>query len=142
MPSMLLENVEKGAFTKYVISNAFKVYPIRPDQWPYFFVKWAQKFYVFVRLVFGCSSASCIFDTLSQVICWIASNNYGVETIFHLLDDFLSVDIADTCTMAILSLVLNRLKIPLAKHKYTGPNICLEYLDIILDSRKMKARLP
>ena len=81
MLPMLLENVEKGPFTKYVIFNAFKVYPI---QWPYFFVKLEQKFYVFVRLGFGCSSASCIFDTLSQVICWIASNNYGVETIFHL----------------------------------------------------------
>ena len=137
----------KGALlTKHDISNAFKVIPIRPDQWPYFCVKWDKKFYVFVRLVFGCRSSPCIFDTLSQAICWIASTNYGVETIFHLLDDFLSVDSPDACTgertMAILSLVFNRLKIPLAKHKCIGPATCLEYLGIILDSIKMEARLP
>ena len=88
----------------------------------------------------------CIFDTLSQAICWIASNNYGVQTIFHLLDDFLSVDIPDACTgarpMAIVSLVFDRLHIPLAKDKCTGPTTCLEYLGIILDSVKMDVRLP
>ena len=79
----------KGAFlTKYDIANAFKICQIRSDQWPYFCVKWEKKYYVFVRLVFGCRSSPRIFDTLSQAICWIARNNYGVQTIFHLLDDF------------------------------------------------------
>ena len=44
--------------------------------------------------------------------------------------------------MAILSLVFNRLYIPLARHKCTGPTVCLEYLGIILDSWNMEARLP
>ena len=137
----------KGALlTKYDISNAFKICGIRPDQWPYFCVKWEGKYYVFVRLVFGCRSSPCIFDNLSQAICWIVSNNYGVQTIFHLLDDFLTVDLPDPCigerTMAILSLVFNRLHIPLAQHKCLGPTSCLEYLGIILDSMNMEARLP
>ena len=138
----------KGALlTKYDIANAFKICPIRADQWPYFCVKWEKKFYVFVRLVFGCRSSPRIFDTLSQAICWIARNNYGVQTIFHLLDDFLSVDLPDACTgertMAVLSLIFNRLHIPLAQpHKCIGPTVCLEYLGIILDSMNMEARLP
>ena len=33
----------KGALmTKYDISNAFKICPIRADQWPYFCVKWEK----------------------------------------------------------------------------------------------------
>ena len=71
---------------------------------------------------------------------------YVVRTIFHLLDDFLSVDLPDTCTgdrtMAILSLNFNRLHIPLARHKCTGSTVCLEYLGISLDSWNMEARLP
>ena len=109
-------------------------------------MKWEGKNYVFVRLVFGCRSSPCIFDNLSQAVCWIVCNNYGVQTIFHLLDDFLTVDLPDPCigerTMATLSLVFNRLHIPLAQHKCMGPTSCLEYLGIILDSMNMEARLP
>lgn len=94
-------------------------------------MKWETKYYVFVRLVFGCRSSSRIFDTLSRAICWIAHNNYGIQTIFHLLDDFLTVVKPDSCTgertMAVLSLLFGRLHIPLAKHKCSGPTIFLEY---------------
>ena len=118
--------MRKGALlTKYDISNAFKVCTIRPDQWPYFCVKWEGKYYVFVRLVFGCRSSPRIFDTLSQAVCWIACKSYGVQTIFHFMDDFLTVVLPDPCigerTMAILSLVFNRLHIPLDQHKCMGP---------------------
>ena len=131
---------------KIDISNAFKIMPIKSNQWPYFCVKWKDKYYVYVRLVFGCRSSPKIFDTLSQALCWIATNNYGIETIFHLLDDFLTVDKPDDCigerTMALLTMIFGRLHIPLALHKCIGPTVCLEYLGIILDSSKMEARLP
>ena len=131
---------------KFDISNSFKVMQIKVSQWPYFCVKWKKKYYVFVRLVFGCRSSPCIFDTLSQALCWIAHNIYGVQTIFHLLDDFLTVDVPDSCaghrTNALLTLMFNRLGVPLAKHKRLGPTVCLEYLGLILDSINMQARLP
>ena len=64
---------------------------------------------------------------------------------FHLLDDFLAVDKPDICTgertRAVLSLIFNRLQIPLAAHEYVGPTTCLEYLGIILDSEQMLATL-
>ena len=44
-------------------------------------------------------------------------------------------------TRAVLSLIFNRLQIPLAAHKYVGPTTCLEYLGIILDSEQMVATL-
>lgn len=137
----------KGALmTKFDISDAFKNLPIKGSQWPYFCVKWNGLYYVFVRLVFGCRSSPRIFDTLSQAICWIAINNYNIQTIFHLLDDFLAIDKPDLCsgerTRALLSLLFNRLHVPLASHKCVGPTCCLEYLGIILDSENMVAKLP
>ena len=142
-----IQRYGKGALMcKMDISNAFKNLPIKSCQWPYFCVKWRNLYYVYVRLVFGCRSSPKIFDTLSQALCWIACNNYGIETIFHLLDDFLTVDIPDSCignrTMALLTLLFGRLQIPLAQHKCIGPTVCLEYLGIILDSNNMEARLP
>ena len=101
---------------------------------------------MYVRLVFGCRSSARLFDTLSQALCWIACHNYGVLTIFHLLDDFLTVDEPDSATgyrtMAVLSLLFNRLHVPLATHKCVWPTVCLEYLGVVLDSSKMEARLP
>jgi hypothetical protein len=77
---------------KYDISNVFKNCPITPSQWPMFCVKWNSLYYFYVRLTFGCRSSPIIVDTLSQAICYIAKNNYKVNNILHLLDDFLTID--------------------------------------------------
>lgn len=126
---------------KIDIANVFKTLPIKSSQWPYFCIKWRNQFFEYVRLVFGCRSSPKVFDTLSQALCWISTNNYGTETMFHLLDDFLTVDGPDSCkgkrTLALLSLLCGRLHIRLAHHKCVGPTVCLEYLGIILDSSKM-----
>ncbi|VDI78563.1 Hypothetical predicted protein, partial [Mytilus galloprovincialis] len=45
-------------------------------------------------------------------------------------------------TMALITLIFNRLNIPLSKKKTVGPHTTLEYLGIILDTDKMEARLP
>ena len=137
----------KGALmTKFDISDAFKNLPIISSQWPYFCVKWNRQYYVFVRLTFGCLSSPRIFDTLSQAICWIACNICSIQTIFFLLDDFPTIDGPDWCagtrTMAIMSLLFARLRVPLATQKCIGPTCCLEYLGIILDSENMIAKLP
>ena len=44
--------------------------------------------------------------------------------------------------MALITLIFNRLNIPLSKKKTVGPHTTLEYLGIILDTDKMEARLP
>ena len=142
-----IQHCGQGALLcKMDIADAFKQLPIKSSQWPLFCVKWNHMYYVYVRLVFGCRSSPKIFDTLSQAISWIASHNYGIETIFHLLDDFLTVDKSDLCTglrtKALLDLIFAILKVPLSHHKCIGPSCCLEYLGIILDSERMEARLP
>ena len=88
----------KGALLcKMDIAGAFKQLPIKSSQWPYFCVKWNQKYNVYVTLVFGCLSSPKIFETLSQAISWIALHNYSIEIIFHLFDDILTVDEPDLC---------------------------------------------
>lgn len=130
---------------KFDIKDAFKLLPIHPSQWHLFCVKWNNQCYIPVRLCFGARSSPRIFDQLAQALCWIAKHKYEVETIFHLLDDFLTVQNPTACgerNMALLCTMFKRLNIPLALAKLVGPTTILEYLGVILDSEKMQARLP
>ena len=130
---------------KFDIKDAFKLLPIHPSQWHLFCLRWNKQYYVPVRLQFGGRSSPVLFDKLAQAICWIAKHNYDTDVIFHLLDDFLTVDNPLACgerTMALLCTMFKHLHIPLAENKTLGPTTVLEYLGVILDSEKMEARLP
>ena len=135
----------KAWLCKTDIVDAFKLMPIHPSLWHLYGVQWDSKFYFFQRLAFGSRSSPRIFDTLSQAVCWIATNNYGLDPILHLLDDFLTIDHPDhdgERFMALLTLVFNVLNIPISPPKTVGPEHVLEYLGIILDTVRMEARLP
>jgi hypothetical protein len=127
------------------ITSAFKLIPIVASQYHLFCIKWRGQYYYYTRLAFGSRSSCVIFDTLSQAICWIAMNNYGIDSIIHVLDDFLAIDPPDYCaerTMALLLMIFGRLTIPIAEHKTMGPSTVMEYLGIELDTVNMQARLP
>ena len=115
------------------IVDAFKQIPIHPSLWHLYGVKWDEEYFFFTRLVFGSRSSPKIFDQLSQAICWIAQHNYGIGFMLHLLDDFLTVDPPSAMaerTMALLTLVFNRLRVPISPHKTIGPTLQLQYLGI------------
>lgn len=127
------------------ITDAFKVMSLAPELWPYHGIKWNDRYYFFNRLVFGCRSSPKIFDTLSQAICWIAKNNYHIENILHLLDDFLVIVPEEAKaheTMCTFLNIFESLGVPLSSKKTEGPCHVIEYLGIFLDSIKMEARLP
>lgn len=130
---------------KFDIRDAFKQVPIHPSLWHLHGVKWTDQYYFYTRLVFGSRSSPKLFDYLSQAVCWIATENYNVSCVLHLLDDFLCIDppgyMADR-TMAIMAMIFHRLGVPLATHKTVGPTTKLEYLGIELDTIEMQARLP
>ena len=139
---------EKGRgswLCKTDIKDAFKLLPIHPSLWPFHGIKWQGKCYYYTRLVFGSRSSPKIFDTLSVAVCWIATNVFGISTILHLLDDFLTIDPPDILaerTMALITLLFSKSQIPIAPNKTIGPTKCVEYSGIILDTEDMEARLP
>ena len=97
------------------------------------------------RLPFGCRSLPKIFDYLAQAVCWIATNNYNIKFILHLLDDFRTIDMPHfkgKYTFSSMLYIFNSLIIPVSEKKLEGPCTCLEYKGIILDSDKMQCRLP
>ena len=142
----LIKKLGRGAWLcKTDLLDAFKQCPPSDKVIPYHGIKWDNKYYFYIRLVFGSRSAPKIFDSISMAVCWILENNYNIEYILHLLDDFLTIDRPDSTperTMAILTLVFRKLGLPLSQKKTVGTTHVLEYLGIILDSIRMGARLP
>lgn len=127
------------------ICDAYKICPVNPNQWKLQCIKWEGLYYVYTKLCFGSRSSPKIFDTLAEILCWIARRKYHIKYIIHLLDDFLCVDplSRDSAqTMSDLKRMFSDLGIPIAAHKTVGPVCELEFLGIILNSELMTARLP
>jgi hypothetical protein len=136
---------QSAKLCKADVRSAFKCIPLLPSLWAYHGVCWQSKYYFYTRLPFGNRSSCKIFDLLSQAICFIATQNYNIEVMLHLLDDFLSVDRPEVVaerTMALIIHIFQRLGVPLAPEKTMGPLTVLEYLGVILDTDLMQARLP
>ena len=131
--------------SKADITDAFKIVPIHPSQWHLFGVRWEQKYYFAVRLTFGCRSSPCIFNSVSEALCWILLNRVRLPSVLHLLDDFLLVDPPrddSGSSLAKLKGCFSDLGVPLSAQKTIGPATTLEFLGIVLDSVEMKASLP
>ncbi|RXN02889.1 poly [Labeo rohita] len=142
----LIKDAGRSAWlAKLDITSTFKVMPIHPDFWHLFSIRWRNKFYFAVRLMFGCRSSPKIFEMLSEAICWILSNNHAIPYLIHLLDDFLIISPCDSIPAAHLlaaQKVFSHLGIPLALDKTSGPCTSIEFLGINLDSQKSQASLP
>lgn len=86
----------KGSWLcKVDIMDVFKFILIYFVLWLYYGIKNNNKYYFFIRLVFGSCLSLKIFDYLLFVLCWILWENYGILNIFYLLDDFLIIDLLD-----------------------------------------------
>ena len=131
--------------SKVDILDACKQFGIRKDQHHLYYIKWRKLYYYYVRLCFGSRSSPTIFHNLSVAIWWMAKNNYIIPVILHLLDDFLTIQTADTSgdrTIAIFTMIFKKMNIRLSTKKTVDPDTTLEYLRVILDTANMEARLP
>ncbi|XP_046888607.1 uncharacterized protein LOC124475816 [Hypomesus transpacificus] len=142
----LIKQAGVGAWLgKADITDAFKVMPLHPSQWHLFGIKWRSQMYFYARLAFGCRSSPCIFDTLSEALCWVLLNVHRLPFVLHLLDDFLVVGFPFSPPARCISVVkatFGHLGVPLSEEKTQGPLTSIEFLGIQLDSVLMRASLP
>ncbi|XP_078032220.1 uncharacterized protein LOC144467455 [Epinephelus lanceolatus] len=140
----LIRLAGRGAWlSKADITSAFKVLPMHPDFWCFFGVCWKGAYYFSVRLNFGCKSSPKIFDSLSEALCWILTNNHRLPYILHLLYDFLVVTPPSSPPCHGLNTLTNAFSgIPLSEEKTSGPGTSIEFLGITLDSISFQASLP
>ena len=131
---------------KIDIKSAFRICPVRPEDWPYLGMRWEDKYYFDKVLPFGLRSAPYIFNCLAEALCWILQNMYDIEHLYHYLDDFITLGLPNTqqchSNLQLVKHLLLRLRIPTADKKQEGPGTLITFLGIFLDTEKLEARLP
>ena len=113
-------------------------------------MQWGGLYYYDKVLPFGLRSAPFLFNQLSEAVEWILYDKCQISYVVHFLDDFLIIEPENpktpnqSCKESLTSMCLTfkALNIPLATGKTEGPSQVLEFLGIILDSRRMEARPP
>ena len=131
--------------SKTDIKNAFRIIPIRPQDYHLLGMKWQGMYYYDRCMPMGCSSSCKTFETFSSALEWIAQNKLHIRHILHLLDDFLIIAPSYQLCQAQLSLFVDLcsyLGVPIAPEKTRGPSTTLCFAGVELDSVLFEARLP
>ena len=127
------------------IKTAFRIIPIRPQDYYLLGICWRGLYYHDRCMPMGCSSSCKTFETFSTAIEWIAQSKLHINDILHLLDDFLIISPTEDLCRKQLDLFLmlcSYLGIPMAPEKTVGPSQIISFAGIELDSILMEARLP
>ena len=127
------------------IQNAFKLIPIRPEDYELQGFEWQGHYYYDKTLVMGCSISCRIFEDFSSALQWILVHKFKIQNITHILDDLFFVNKTERECQAALDRFLwlcDELGVPIAYEKTLGPAQVLAFVGITLDSIKMESRLP
>ena len=122
---------------KLDIKSAFRLCPVRPEDWHLLGFSFCDLYFVDLCLPFGLRSSVNRFTRLADTLIWILKNNYGLKNIIYDLDDFFlsASDFADCAqNIQLVCRAFNKLGIPFAPEKLVGSATSLTYLAIELDT--------
>ena len=138
----MLQKAGKDSYLcKIDIKHAYRLIPVRPDQWPLLGYCWEGEYYYDMVLPFGLRSSASIFNKFADLVRWIIINKYNSENVVNYSDDYLLV-----CSKILITAhqqlnvvigAFHDLDIPLAEEKIMGPVHKLPYLGITLNSKDM-----
>jgi len=123
---------------KVDIKSAFRLIPVHPTDRYQLGMLWCQQVYIDKCLPFGLHSAVKLFNIMTDLVAWIATQ-HGVSSLLHYLDDFLLVGPphSSNCQQDLDSFIqlCPSLGIPLVSkkiRKIEGPTTSLTFLGVLL----------
>ncbi|XP_070537677.1 uncharacterized protein [Ptychodera flava] len=132
--------------TKVDIRYAFRLCPVRKDDWHLLGFKWLDHYFFDRVLPFSLRSAPFLFNLIADAIHWIISRRADTEDLLHYLDDYFGAGPphTDKCQQLLNTMVsvCHDLGVPTAPEKIEGPSPIIIFLGIGLDTIKMVMRLP
>ena len=142
----ILNELGPGALmSKIDLKNAFRLIPVRPEDWNLLGICWRNRFFVDTCLPFGLRSAPYLFNQLSIAIHWVLQHSYGVHHLLHYLDDFFTAGPANSsqCSENLQSMftLCSNINAPIKLSKVEGPTTSLTFLGIHLNSNTMEANI-
>ena len=135
-----------GWLAKVDLADAYRIVPIRQEDWKFLGIFIEDEYYVDRMLPMGASSSCQIFNRISNSIRWIFSHHCPTPAdMFNYLDDFLIIsDSAEHCEAALawFEKMCAYVGIPIAPHKTVRPTTSLVFLGIGIDSVNLAMFIP
>ena len=143
----LVQSAGIGALMgKLDIKSAFRLIPVRKQDWHLLGYAVENLLYFDVVLPFGCRSSPYLFCLFSEALHWIFVQSLGRDPLTHYVDDFFfvgrplssecSVLMSDFMTLCAIT------GVPLADEKCESPVTVCTFLGIQLDSVRQTLSLP
>ena len=132
--------------TKIDIKHAYRLLPVRKEDWPLLVYQWEGSYYVDLVLPFGGRSSSSIFVTFADLLCWILTQKCHLNTI-HYSDDYLLVSPPTPPSQADRDVTVFRstfrtLGVPVADDKLVGPTTSLTFIGIMINTGNFSVAIP
>ena len=131
---------------KLDIKSAFKLIPVKPEQWRLLGFQWQEQFYFQVALTFGSRSSPRIFNDFSDCLEALFQQRAGRASVQKYLDDFWLVAprASSDAKMAYDAMqeLCKSLSVPLAGDKSVPPTTSLTLLGVHIDTAAMTVGLP
>ena len=143
----MVRRLGKGCkLSKIDIKHAYRILPVRMEDWPLLVYQWEGQYYVDLVLPFGGRSSSSIFTSFADLLNWILVNKRKLNSI-HYSDDYLlaSPPIPENQAEADLSTfksTFNSLGVPIAEDKLIGPTTCLTFIGIMINTDSFEISIP
>ncbi|XP_060562711.1 uncharacterized protein LOC132722259 isoform X1 [Ruditapes philippinarum] len=142
----MIQNLGRHCYLfKMDLKNAFRLLPIRPEDFEVLGLKFKSLYYIDKALPFGASVSCKTFEKFSTFLEYVVKQRLTSGGLIHYLDDFLGADRSFTlcrAAMDIFKTCMDDLNVPLADEKTEGPNKIMVFLGIELDTDKMQIRIP
>jgi hypothetical protein len=128
------------------IKSAFRLLPVRPQDYPLLGFQIGPHFFFDKALPMGCSISCSLFEMFSRFLHWSTEQHTQLPSIVHFLDDFLFVGPAHSSQASQLlqgfQQVCSNLGVPLAHEKTVHPSTSIQFLGLQIDSVSQQVRVP
>ena len=127
------------------VKHAFWNQPMHKDDLHLLGFTFRGKHYINSSLPFGTASSCFIFEKVASALQWIITDQMGIATISHFLDDFPMLRQSEPQLkqfMAQFTGIMSDIGIPIADDKTLGPTQILEYLGLVLNFQAQILTIP
>ena len=87
--NMIYKLGKSALLAKRDLRSAYRILPIRIEDFPLFGIKVGNNYYVDKFLAMGLSQSANLFEKFATFLHWLVANKASLDTLDHLLDDFI-----------------------------------------------------
>jgi hypothetical protein len=122
------------------LTDAYRILPVRPDQWQLLGFELEGRLYVETRVSFGLASAPRMFSALSGMCDWLLRKVLQLDDTQNYLDDWLLTNLGDECSTLATRIALTMFRllgIPVNMQKLVDTALHVAFLGIEIDTEMM-----